>query len=77
MGQTAFKNPFSLQTDFSSQYLSGELFFKAGYYAEHLAFSETSLNTDISVETLFSMALKRQAEKKFSESKDKCEAVKA
>lgn len=39
-------------------------------------FSETSRNTNISVEALFSMALEQQAEKKFSESKDKCEAVK-
>ena len=57
--------------------VAGELLFNAEYYAEYSPFGETSCNTDISVETLFSIALKRQAEKKFSESKDECEAVKA
>jgi len=56
--------------------VAGESFFSSKYYPEHPVFCETSGDTDISVETLFSIALKCQAEKKFSETQDKCEAVK-
>ena len=45
--------------------VSGELFFfNTTYYAEHLLFSDLSSDTNISVETQFSIALKSQAEKK-------------
>lgn len=53
-----------------------ELFFNANYYAEHSIFSEVSHDTNISTETLFSITLKSPAEKKFTDTKDKCEAVK-
>lgn len=56
--------------------VSGELFFNAKYYAEHSVFSDASGDTGISVNTLFSIALNRQAEKKFSDTQDNCEAVK-
>jgi len=45
--------------------VAGKLFFNSKYYPEHPVFCETSGDTDISVETLFSIALKCQAEKKF------------
>ena len=56
--------------------VSGELFFNAKYYAEHSVFSDASGDTGISVNTVFSIALNRQAEKKFSDTQDNCKAVK-
>jgi len=37
--------------------VAGELFFNSKYYAEHPVFCEMSSDTDISVETLFSITL--------------------
>jgi len=56
--------------------VAGELSFNAKHYAEYPVFCKTSCDTDISVETLLSIALKHPAEKKSSETQDKCKAVK-
>jgi len=55
---------------------AGELFFNADYYAEHPVFKESSVDTGYPEDTIFSMALQRQAEDAFSVTSDKCEAVK-
>lgn len=56
--------------------VSGELFFNADYYSEHPVFKESSVDAGYPVDTIFSMALQRQAEVAFSVTMDKCEAVK-
>ena len=56
--------------------VAGEFFFNADYYAELPVFKESSVDTGYTVDTIFSMALSRQAEDAFSATKDKCEAVK-
>lgn len=57
--------------------VAGELYFNASFYADHEAFYETAReSSDLSMNTLFSIALTDAGEDKFSETGNKIEAVK-
>ena len=51
--------------------VAGELYFKAQFYCDHDAFSTNGINSDITLETLFSVALTDEAMNKFSETGSK------
>jgi len=58
--------------------VAGELFINAPFYADHDVFIETTkTSTDLTFDTLFSIALTKAGEEKFAETREKSEAVKA
>ena len=58
--------------------VAGELYFNAQFYCDHDAFKETNrINTDLTLGTLFSIALTKEAMNRFSETGSRVEAVKA
>ena len=58
--------------------VAGELFFNAPFYADHDVFNDTTkTSTDLSFDTVFSIALTKAGEEKFAETRKKSEAVKA
>ena len=58
--------------------VAGELYFNAQFYCDHDAFKETKRNnTDLTLGTLFSLPLTKEAMDKFSKTGSRVEAVKA
>ncbi|KAL9977359.1 hypothetical protein ACROYT_G014751 [Oculina patagonica] len=58
--------------------VAGELYFNASFYANHSVFTDTTrVCTDLTLETLFSIALTKAGEEKLSETGNKSDAVKA
>jgi len=58
--------------------VAGELFFNAPFYADNDVFIETTkTSTDLTFNTLFSIALTKAGEEKFAKTCEKSEAVKA
>lgn len=58
--------------------VAGELFFNASFYADHHVFVDTiRSNTDLSLDTLFTVALSEAGADKYSETGSKTDAVKS
>ena len=58
--------------------VAGKLYFNAQFYCDHDAFKEMKRNnTDLTLRTLFSIALTKEAMDKFSETGSRVQAVKA
>ena len=58
--------------------VAGELYFNAPFYANHSVFTDTTrVCTDLTLETLFSIALTKAGDEKMSETGNKLDAVKA